>query len=448
MLKVQEKKRGHLSATEKYSDQIDMMALLRAIGPLKRTLACSDTDKALEIVRTFIPDSQIEGFSTGKKVWSWTIPHRWELKKATIRAKGKTLVDAESHHLHVVNYSQPFKGILKHDELLKKLHSDPAQPQAIPFRNHFYRSDWGFCIPHAWRDRFNASEYEVEIDSEFIQGDLNVLTSFLPGDSEKIFILCSNICHPMQVNDSLTGVAVFVDVMRRLRLRAKRKYSYLFLLVPESIGSIAYLSHHPELIPKCVGGMFSEMLGTSGPLVMQKTRKGESYWDIALQESLNMSEVDRKVVPFFKSAGNDEKILDSPGVDIPTLSLTRHPYPEYHTSEDNIELIDINKLREARDVIQTFFDMIEDDYIPVLNQPGPIFLSGYDLYPNWEEDPSKFPVWLSFLDIMYSIDGRRSLLEIANNVKRPYSHVKDWCDSFSNKALLIKRVYSVLARNV
>ncbi|MDA2933995.1 DUF4910 domain-containing protein [Acidobacteria bacterium AH-259-D05] len=427
----------------KYDDHIDMLALLNKIAPLKRTLASDDTDRALEIVREYVPNARIEGFETGKKVWSWTIPHRWELKKATIRSDGKILVDSDWCHLHVVNYSQPFEGIVTHKELLQKLHTNPDCPDAIPFKYSFYEPNWGFCVPHNWLDRFVADRYEVEIDCQFIQGSLNTLSAFLPGAFEQTFIICSNVCHPTQVNDPLTGLAVFIDVINRLWSRKRRKYSYLLLVVPETIGSIAYLSHHPEVINCSIGGFFNETVGTKGPLVAQLTRKGDTYWDSALMQSLQMSGKEHRIVPFLKSAANDEKVLDSPGVDIPTLSLTRSPFPEYHTSKDNMDIIDINQMRDARDVIQTFFDLIEDDYIPSLNQPGPIFLSGHGLYPNWEHDRSQLSRWLSFLDVMYAIDGHRSLIEIARDVKGPIEPVRSWCDAFSEKGLLKKNQHVV-----
>ncbi|UOG65273.1 DUF4910 domain-containing protein [Leptospira noguchii] len=418
-----------------YKDKIDMMSLLRKITPLARTIANNDTDKALQMLTEFLPGAFIEGFPSGSKAWSWTIPRRWELDGATIRANGETLVDVAWNPLHVIDYSQPFKGTVEREELLKHLHTIPERPQAIPFVFSFYEPVWGFSIPHDWLSRFTSDTYEVEINSRFDDGNLNTLSLLIPGDSEETFVICSNICHPTQVNDSLTGVAVTLDIASRLLARERRKYSYLIMVVPETIGSIAYLSNHPEIINTSIGGFFSEMLGTNGPLVGQRTRRGDTYWDKILEDVLTNSNLPNKIVSFLKSACNDEKVLDSPGVDIPTFSLTRFPYPEYHTSDDNIELIDVERIREARDLLQEIIDLAEEDYIPVLNQPGPIFLSGYGLYPNWRDDPSLIPLWESFFDVMYSIDGVHSVIELANLRQIPISHF------FIGLMLLLKRDY-------
>lgn len=418
-----------------------MMGLLRKIAPFTRTLASIETDLALRSVQDLLPGSVIEGVRSGTKAWSWVIPPRWELKRATIKANGVTLVDSDWSILHVINYSQPFSGIVAHDELLKHIKTNPNRPDAIPFSFNFYEPVWGFSMPHSWLNRFTAESYEVEIDASFEEGNLNTLSLYIPGENKETFIVCSNICHPLQVNDSLTGVAVAVDIANRMLRRASRKYSYLVMVVPETVGSIAFLANHPEVIKLSIGGFFSEMLGTSGPIVGQRTRRKDTYWNLLLENALSQSGLAYKMVDFMKSASNDEKVLDSPGVDIPTFSITRSPYPEYHTSDDNINLIDIDRLRESRDVLQNIIDLAECDYIPVLNQPGPIFLSGYGLYPDWRENPALLPIWESFIDVMYSIDGIHSVVELSARYDIPIEHYFYWANAFAEKGLLSKKTY-------
>lgn len=426
---------------KKYTDKINMMELLAELAPLHRTLANNDTDKALSIVAEVLPGSKIDGYPTGTPIWSWKVPRRWELRTATIKTADGVLVDAAWNILHVINYSQPFKGTVSRDELLKHIRTFPDRPDAIPFSFNFYESVWGFSIPHSWLERFTADYYEVEIDVDFEEGELKTLALTIPGEFKETFVICSNICHPGQVNDSLTGLAVAADIAQRLLAQNSRKYSYLVLVVPETIGSIAFLSSHSEIINDCIGGLFSEMLGTDGPLVGQRTRGCTGYWDTILADVLGNSGLPSKMLDFMKSASNDEKVLDSPGVDIPTFALTRYPYPEYHTSDDNIDLIDLNRLREARDILQSVIDIAEADFIPVLNQPGPIFLSGYDLYPDWRSDPSLLPVWQAYVDVMYSIDGVHSVVELAAKHNISLAHYFYWTNAFADKGLLTKKSF-------
>ena len=421
-----------------------MIDLLKKLAPLKRTLACNDTDKALNIIADYMPGSIIEGYATSSRVWSWDIPKRWELKRASIkRLDGEVLVDSDWNHLHVMNYSTSLSSKVTHKELFEHISSYPDRPDAIPFQFSFYEPKWGFCIPHAWVEKFTDEEYWVEIDSAFEDGNLNVLTKFLPGESEKTFILCADICHPLQVNDSLTGVAAALSIMQDLEKKASRKYSYLMLIVPETIGSVAYLAHHPEVIDSAIGGFFSEMLGTVGDLVGQKTRRGNTYWDGLFKATLENSSCHYNLVNFMKSASNDEKVLDSPGVDIPTFSLTRYPYPEYHSSDDNMNLINVEKLQEATKILSEVIEWAEYDFIPVLNQSGPIFLSGNGLFPDWRANPELLPYWKSFIDVMYSLDNEHSIVELAIMHDIPLQHFKYWVEAFQSKGLLSSKPHLI-----
>jgi aminopeptidase-like protein len=418
-----------------YIDTIDMIALLEELTPLERSLANKDTDKALDIIKRYLPNSTIQQYATGSKAWTWTIPKRWELDSATIKSNGKKIVDSKNSILHVINYSIPFKGVVTHDELMRHIVTSKERPEAIPFHFSFYEPKWGFCIPESWMNRFTADSYEVQINSRFEDGNLQTLTYFLPGENRETFVICADICHPLQVNDSLSGLVVAIDIIKRLEAVKSRKYSYLLLVVPETIGSIAYLANNPDVIQNSIGAFFCEMLGTDGKLVGQRTRDGETYWDKLFETVLSESGFEYRIAEFNTSAGNDEKVLDSPGVDIPTFSLTRYPYPEYHTSDDNMSIISLTKLREGRDILQRVIDYAENDYIPVLKYPGPIFLSGNNLYPDWYSDPSLFPVWKSFIKVMYAIDGRRSVIEMAIDKGVPISSIVYWVMAFKDKGL-------------
>lgn len=417
----------------------DIKNFIDTIGPLNRTLACDDTDKAYCILKKLIPGSKIDNFKTGDKVWTWTIPPRWELKRSTIKYKDKILLDSANHHLHIQNYSKPIKDRISHDELMRHIVYDEKSPNSIPFSFDFYNLDsWGFSVQYNKLNEFIYDYYDIDINSNFIDGDFNILKSFHQGRFDSTIIICTNICHPTQVNDSISGLAVMIDVFREI-IKKETKYSYLFLCVPETIGSIAYLSRNQVIIDKAVGGFFTEMLGNNNNIVLQKTRNGLSYWDKLSKVVIDCFDINYNIVDFMKSASNDEKVLDSPGVDIPSFAITRYPYPEYHSSDDNIALIDYEILSQSKEIIHSIFINAEEDFIPVLKNPGPIFLSGYDLYPDWRNDEKLIPYWNSFVDIMYSIDGKKSLIEIAFEKKINLNHIKYWMTKFLEKDLIYKK---------
>jgi aminopeptidase-like protein len=419
---------------DQMEDTLDMMAVLRELGPLPRTLACDATDRSLEFVQGLIPGAAIEGYRSGSQAWGWTVPQRWELRRATLRAGDRLIIDSDANHLHCMNYSEAFSGRVTRAELLAHLHTDARRPGAVPFVFSFYERRWGLCMAHDRLGELVGDAFDVDIDCARHDGEMTVLSALLPGQSVSEFILCATICHPCQANDSLTGLVVALELFLRLARLQSRKYSYRLLVVPETIGSIAYLAHHPEVVSRAVGGVFSEMLGTAGPLVLQSSRRGDTYWDLAARAAIGESGLPWRSVPFMKSASNDEKCLDAPGVDIPTISLTRYPYPEYHTSDDNADLIELSRLREARDVMWRFLNLIESDYVPRLTNPGPIFLSGNGLMP--DRGAADYARRMqAFYDVMYALDGERSVVQLSRGLARNVDEVRFWTDAFVDRGL-------------
>jgi aminopeptidase-like protein len=420
----------------------EVMELVRELAPLSRTLVHPDNDKALRAFGARLRALKVEGYDSGKAVWTWKIPNQWQLMRASIEdaQSGELLWDGASHPLATVNYSLPVNGEFAPAELAPHLHSAAGRPAAIPFVYRFYSRDWGFCMPQAVKEKVLARRrLRARIETDERPGKLQVGVLELPGESEREFILCTNICHPGIANDSLSGAAAAVAIARHLMDRPKRRYTWRILWLPETIGSVAYFAHHEEVMRRAIGGLFIEMLGNQNTLCLQRTRAGDTYWDRVLAGALADSGLAHRAVPFLQSAANDEKVMDAPGVDIPTLSLTRYPYPEYHTSDDNAALIDAARMAEAIDVVCRFADRVESDYVPVYRSRGPVCLSEHGLYPDWYRDPSLKERWEGFVKIMYALDDRRSLEAYAVDLGLPLDVVRYWCDAFAEKGFVAKQ---------
>lgn len=418
---------------------VDPMALLRRMAPLARTLVHDDNRVALDILGEALPDMTVEAYASGKGVWTWRIPNKWRPLEAWLEdaRTGERLWDGLSHPLATVNYSLPFEGVVDRAELAPHLFSAPHRPQAIPFVYRFYNRDWGLCVPDVLRRTIlERHAFRVRIVTEEVPGELLVGVCTLPGDREEEFLVVSNICHPGIANDSVSGAVAAVDLARRLAARPTRRYTYRFLFLPETIGSVAYLAHHPEVVQRAVGGFFCEMLGNHNSHCLQFSRRSDTYWDRVAHATLKAAGVPFRTARFLQSAANDEKVLDAPGVDIPTISITRYPYPEYHTSDDNADMIDAGVLSESCALIGTLFDRIEDDYVPRYLTQGPVCLAEHGLYPDWYKDPSLLPVWEGFVKVMYALDGRRSCEELAVDLDVPVSVVRYWTEAFASRGFV------------
>jgi aminopeptidase-like protein/aminoglycoside N3'-acetyltransferase len=401
------------------SQNSSMEELITALWRLPRDIVSDGYDTALRALSTQVPMT-VHEYPTGTECWTWLVPEKWTCQEAWLETlDGRRLFSYADNPLHVVSYSLPVDREVSREELFEHLHVHPGLPDAIPFVLKYYERDWGLCCSRQFKDSLRDDRYRVVIRSEFSYGTLKVGEVILPGRSSETFVLCAHLCHPAMVNDDLSGVVVGVKVIQELLKRQDLRYTYRFLVLPETIGSVAYLSHHGELIPKMIGGLFLEMLGLKYPHALQLSFAGDTEVDRCLSQALKESDPHGWTGPFRTVVGNDERQFNAPGVRVPMLSLSRvvqgnkdcwRFFPEYHSSQDTPELASCTRLAESRDLVLKMINAIEADQVPVNRYQGEIFCSRYglniDVYSNPEGNRALF-------DIMFLIDGTRSVAEIA-----------------------------------
>jgi aminopeptidase-like protein/aminoglycoside N3'-acetyltransferase len=396
-----------------------MEELISALWKLPRDIVSDGYDTALQALSTQVP-MVVHEYPTGTECWTWLIPEKWTCREAWLETlDGRRLLSYEDNPLHVISYSLPIDREVSREELFDHLHTHPELYDAIPFIFKYYERDWGLCSSRELKDSLQDERYRVTIRSDFSYGTLKVGEVTVVGKSDQTFVLCAHLCHPAMVNDDLSGVIVGLTVMQELLKRSNLYYTYRFLILPETIGSVAYLSHQRELIPKMIGGLFLEMLGLENPHALQLSYATDTELDRCLTQVLKRSDPGGWIGPFRTVVGNDERQFNAPGVRVPMLSLSRvmrkKPgswpyYPEYHSSHDNLELTSISRLVESRNLVLTMIDAVEGNQVPVNRYQGEIFCSRYglniDAYTNPEGNRALF-------DIIFQIDGRRSISEIA-----------------------------------
>ncbi len=400
-----------------------MLNVLQDIWFKARHIVSDEYDEALAALGTYL-DLQVHEVPSGTRCWTWQVPPKWTCREAYIEADGRRLVDLADHPLHIVYGSQPVDGVIDHDELMRHLHWKDERPAAIPFEFKYYEADWGFCLRKNELSRFNAERYRVKIDAVFEPGTLKIGEHFIPGETERCLVIVSHLCHPAMVNDDAAGVAVAVDVARRLRERIpNRQYSYRFLFLPETIGSVAYLSQNEELIEDMAGGIFLEMLATSGPLVLQHSYENDTPLDHIASFMLQKVQPDLREGAFRTIIGNDEMVFDGPGVRVPMISISRWPYPEYHTSDDNMDIVVPEKLVEAREAVLEIIAHLEIDFIPTRQFRGPLFMSGYGLWVDWRVNR---PLNRALEWVMNNMEGELSAFELARQADVDFEQLREW----------------------
>lgn len=393
--------------------------LVEGLWNLRRDIVSDGYDAALTALAGQLPMA-IHEYPSGTECWGWIIPEKWTCQEAYLETlAGERLFSYEDHPLHVVSYSLPFEGVVSRDELMQHLHVHPLLPDAIPFIFKYYERDWGLCCSRRLRDSLQDSQYRVVIRTHFSYSTLKVGEAIVRGESDECFILCAHLCHPAMVNDDLSGVIVGIQVMQELLKRKNLRYTYRFLIVPETIGSIAYLSHHEDLVPKMKGGLFLEMLGLQNPHALQMSFDGGTDIDDCLRHAVQICDSQSWSAPYRKVIGNDERQFNGPGVRVPMLSLSRvlpatspdWPYPEYHSSFDDPSAVAFERLQESCSTVLTAIDVIENNRVPVNDFKGEAFCSRYGVHVDGYSNPEGANV---FFETMDQIDGTKSVLQIAN----------------------------------
>ena len=419
----------------KLDKDASMKEIIDSLWFIPRDIISDGFDISLHALSNILP-MNIYRYPTGTKCWTWIIPEKWRCKKAYIKTtQGKELLSYNTNPLHVVSYSLPYKGIVKREDLLQHIYTHPKNRKAIPFVFKYYERDWGFCCSQEFKESLNDEEYEVVIDTEFSYGALQVGEVVLEGRSEDSIILCSHLCHPCMANDGLSGVAVGIELMRRLMKFTDRYYTYRLLILPETIGSIAWLSHNEHLIPKMRGGIFLEMLGLELPYILQLSFYGNTEIDKVFSNTLRYSGFEYKIVKYRESIGNDERQFNSPGVRVPMVSIARTylpgderwPYPEYHSSFDTSDIISEKSLYESCDLILKVINNLENNYYVVNKYKGEIFLSRFAL---------EFSNNMKVRYIMDLIDGNRTIVDIADACGLSFEECKRIIDIFKQKKLV------------
>ncbi len=396
-----------------------MMDLINELWFLPRNLVSDGYDQALARLAREVPMA-IHEYPTGEPCWTWKVPEKWTCDEAFLESMdGRRIIDMKDHPLHVVSYSLPFEGVISREELLPHLYTHKTLPDAIPFVFKYYDRDWGLCLPQTVKNSLSDQEYRVVIRTRFEPGALKVGEVLIPGKSKQCVILAAHLCHPALANDDISGVAVGIQVAKALLAQKNLHFTYRLLILPETIGSVAYLSHHEDLIPDMVAGLFLEIMGNDQPFALQHSFQPQSQPDRCFGSAIQDNSPSARRAPYRRVIDNDERQFNAPGVRVPMLSLSRvipdkshpnWPYIGYHSSQDTPDLLSEERLAEARDAVLELLRAWENNQYVVNLFKGEIFCSGHNIWIDHQTNPEGHR---RLFEIMERLDGSRTVADIA-----------------------------------
>ena len=495
----------------------ELTDLYHELLPLCRSLTGQGYRDSLKLLQQHLPFETIL-YHSGSKVLDWTVPPDWTLKRARLWAldeskSHETLVlDTEETALYALNFSEPFSGILSRDELDPHLYSYPAVPDAIPYVTSYYKPRWGLCLNQHQRAALNAPFYRVEIEvdkSSKRPGDGVTVGSYvLPATKQpqqaKTVLISTYLCHSCMLNNELSGPLVQLMLYEKLKAMPERRYNYRFVITPETIGSICYLSDHSAELKSCLEyGMVLTCLaakhGADDTKLSFKLSRAD--WVSALKGQASPYAIDRFIrtcapgIPQLKATGlelsapasarqahvralgavrpydlrtfspnegSDERQYCSALFNLPVVQASRTvyaTYPEYHSSCDNEATFNLQSLFTSADelfAIINYYELCNIDLI-CMGGGGEPQLGKRNLYPsinsrtNLNMSNDSIMDGHNLLDLIRNelslSDGSMTLFDQARYLNTPLSDVWAVYNVLADKQLLAPQVAQNAAQN-
>lgn len=399
-----------------------------------RSITGPGVRQTIGYLKTLIPGLEMHSILSGTKVFDWTIPPEYFVVEAFVETMdGRRVIDYADNYLHLVGYSEPVETVITKEKLESHLFSDPSKPNAIPYITSYYKDRWGFCLTHNQRENLTDEKYRVRIDSCKFTGEMNYADIVIPGKTDKEVLISTYICHPMMANDGLSGIVVSAALARWVRSMKHRRYTYRFVFVPETIGSIVYLHRNLDHMKRnTVAGYVITCCGDGAEHIsVIEPRIPGTLSDraaMSILENCNYYKYD------YSQRGADERQYCWPGIDLPVSGITRSKYGEYneyHTSLDNLDIIYQEDLERTLEFMKKCVTLIEENKTyktVVMCEP---FLRKHDMYP--DTSPNTVP---DVLNIMAYCDGNHDTIAIAKTLQMDPIEVAFCLSNLASKGLI------------
>lgn len=401
---------------------LKMFSQAERLYPLYRTITGNGFRQSLQILREEVPEIEVHEIPSGTQVFDWTIPKEWNIRDAYVETlEGEKVIDFSQNNLHILGYSIPINKVVSREELFEHLYTQPEQPDWIPYVTSYYKERWGFCCSENQKQTLAEEQYHVVIDSTLENGYLTYGDLLIPGETEDEILFSTYLCHPSMANNELSGPVVQVELIKYIQSLANRHYSYRFVFIPETIGSLTYCYQNLEILQKNVkAGFVLSCVGDNMNYSLVQTRYGDTLADRVMKQVLKFHAPDYKCFSFL-TRGSDERQYNSPRINLPVCGVCRtkyHEFPEYHTSADNLDFISPEGLQGTYDLMVKVINALEYNHYYVVDCYGEPQLGKRGLYPTVSQKGVYNAVRAS-VDFLAYADGKNDLIGISEIINQP-----------------------------
>lgn len=415
---------------------------------LNRTAVNEDTDKLVSAVQKELNCNILE-VPSGKECLTWIIPKHWKVNEAYLaRTNGEKVIEFSNNPLHLWTHSIPFKGTITKQELDNHLYYSKEQPDWIPYHYkngyNYFSENWGFSLSYKDYLKLNDENYYVHIDAELNNsGTMKVIDYKIDGKNKDTIFFAAHTCHPAQVADGLSNVALLICLFKYLASQSNLNYSYRLILGPEYFAAAGFLAEiSEEEIYTLKAGIYLDMLGNGQILGYQASFQGNSHLDKIVKNVFKHYLPEHIEKNYREFVGNDEMFYNGPGFYIPTIGISNKKRAEYHYHTDKPDTIDYNQLINQLELLKKIILLFELDYIPVRKFKGPLYLSKYNLYIDRKTDSTGY---LNLERIQILMDGNHSCFEIADKLGINFTFVYEFCNKLLENNLISKKLTNIFS---
>lgn len=221
------------------------------------------------------------------------------------------------------------------------------------------------------------------IDAEFKDGTMEDVVAVIPGKTDEEILLLAHLCHAKAcANDNASGCGGGIEIMSALNglieegKLEKPERTIKLLLVPEVVGTYAYLAQHESLIPKIKAGMDIDMIGRKqegkcGLVGMMGVPDSTPSFvpDLAayiaeeLSRDIATFNIDEFVTPVYIKnlnyvGGSDHYVLCDPTVGVPCMIMMQWLDSNYHSSADTIDKLDPDILKKTCGIAASYLYLL------------------------------------------------------------------------------------------
>ena len=406
--------------------KINPLKVVKDLFPIHRSITGPGIKLSLKYLENLIPEFKRLKFKSGKKVFDWVVPNEWIINNAYILdSKNQKHADFKKNNLHILGYTIPINKLINKSKLFKKIYTIKKIPNAIPYVTSYYKKDWGFCMSEIQKKKLQGNKFKVCIESEFKKGNLELTHALFKGKSKKEIFFSSYLCHPSMANNELSGPAVLINLAQYVKNLKNRKYSYRFVVLPETIGSICYINKFKtQLKNNIICGFNLSCVGDNNSYSHIQSKNQNTLADQALSSAL-IGKKNFKTYSFLER-GSDERQYCSPLINLPLCGFSRskyHEFKEYHTDKDNLNFISKEGLENSIDVMKSIIDSFESSLFPKSNFFCEPMMSKRNMYPTTSMNNGYTSDVLLRRDVIAYSDGKTDIFTISKILNKPLKKV-------------------------